>query len=55
MHERRFVLEPLAELTSELRHPVMRLTIRELLAATSRQFVRRTALRVDLPRGGTEE
>jgi 2-amino-4-hydroxy-6-hydroxymethyldihydropteridine diphosphokinase len=55
MHERRFVLEPMAELASELRHPVTRSTIRQLLAATSRQFVRRTALRLDFPRGATEE
>ena len=40
--ERRFVLEPLAELAPDLRHPVSRLTIRELLAATSdRSAVRR--------------
>lgn len=30
MHERRFVLEPLAELAPELRHPVLKRTIREL-------------------------
>ena len=42
MEERRFVLEPLAELAPELRHPVSHLTIRELLAATSdRSAVRR--------------
>jgi len=40
--DRRFVLEPLAELAPDLRHPVSRLTIRELLAATSdRSAVRR--------------
>lgn len=33
--ERRFVLEPLHELAPDLRHPVSRLTIRELLAATT--------------------
>jgi len=40
--ERRFVLEPLHELAPDLRHPVSRLTIRELLAATpDRSAVRR--------------
>ena len=39
--ERRFVLEPLAELAPELRHPVNHLTIRELLAATAGQVVRK--------------
>ena len=33
MHERRFVLAPLADLAPELRHPVMRQTVREMLAA----------------------
>jgi 2-amino-4-hydroxy-6-hydroxymethyldihydropteridine diphosphokinase len=42
MTERRFVLEPLHELAPDLRHPVSRLTIRELLAATpDRSTVRR--------------
>jgi 2-amino-4-hydroxy-6-hydroxymethyldihydropteridine diphosphokinase len=30
MHERRFVLEPLAEIAPEVRHPVFQRTIREL-------------------------
>ena len=42
MAERRFVLDPLAELVPALRHPVSHLTIRELLAATpDRSTVRR--------------
>ncbi len=33
MHERRFVLEPMAEIAPEVRHPVLRRTMRELLEA----------------------
>lgn len=33
MHQRRFVLEPLAEIAPEARHPVFKRKIRELLAA----------------------
>ncbi len=49
MHERRFVLEPLAELAPELRHPVDGRPIRELLEATRTQLVRRVAFRPALP------
>jgi 2-amino-4-hydroxy-6-hydroxymethyldihydropteridine diphosphokinase len=42
MAERRFVLVPMAEIAPALRHPVMRLTMTELLAATNdRSQVRR--------------
>ena len=42
MTERRFVLEPLAELAPDLRHPVTRQTIREMLGKlAARPIVRR--------------
>ena len=41
MAERRFVLEPLAELAPELRHPKTRATVREMLKAVGDQAVRR--------------
>jgi 2-amino-4-hydroxy-6-hydroxymethyldihydropteridine diphosphokinase len=41
MSERRFVLEPLAELSPDLRHPATGRTIRELLEGVMKQTVRR--------------
>ncbi len=40
MTERRFVLEPLAELAPDLRHPGSRHTVREMLAAVRDQTLR---------------
>ncbi len=40
MMERRFVLEPLAELAPELRHPVLNRSVREMLAKVTDQQVR---------------
>jgi 2-amino-4-hydroxy-6-hydroxymethyldihydropteridine diphosphokinase len=41
LKERRFVLEPLAELAPDKKHPGTRKTIRELLAAVAGQAVRK--------------
>ncbi len=40
MAERRFVLAPLADLAPELRHPVTRKTVRQMLEAAPAQLVR---------------
>jgi 2-amino-4-hydroxy-6-hydroxymethyldihydropteridine diphosphokinase len=40
MMERRFVLEPLAELAPELRHPVLNRSVREMLAKVTDQQAR---------------
>ncbi len=49
MTERRFVLEPLAELVPELRYPLDGRPIRELLEATRGQKLRRCDLRLPVP------
>lgn len=47
MHERRFVLHPLADLAPEIEHPVLYQTIRELLDALEDEH---QVLMADLPR-----
>jgi 2-amino-4-hydroxy-6-hydroxymethyldihydropteridine diphosphokinase len=44
MADRRFVLAPLADLAPDLRHPVTRKTIREMLDAAPKQTVRPFAM-----------
>jgi 2-amino-4-hydroxy-6-hydroxymethyldihydropteridine diphosphokinase len=41
MGDRRFVMEPMVELAADLRHPVTRRTMREMLAGIQGQVVRR--------------
>jgi 2-amino-4-hydroxy-6-hydroxymethyldihydropteridine diphosphokinase len=47
--ERRFVLEPLSELAPEMRHPISRKMLRELLANTAGQQIRKSSFRPRLP------
>jgi len=44
MHERRFVLAPLAELAPDLKHPVTRETVGDMLAAVRDQGARKIEL-----------
>ena len=46
LDQRRFVLEPLAEIAPSLRHPVTGLTAREMLASVAPQAVRRLDISV---------
>jgi len=41
LHKRRFALEPLAEIAPELRHPVLGVTVKEMLSHLAPQDVRR--------------
>ena len=49
LRERRFVLAPMADLAPELRDPVTRKTMRELLAATVGQDVRKVDVELKAP------
>jgi len=42
LHKRRFVLEPMAELAPDLKHPVLGVTVKELLGKLAPQDVRRS-------------
>ncbi|MBL8174380.1 MAG: 2-amino-4-hydroxy-6-hydroxymethyldihydropteridine diphosphokinase [Bryobacterales bacterium] len=49
IEERRFVLEPLAEIAPNLRHPIHKKTAAQLLAAVKHQVVRKLDLRIEFP------
>ncbi|MEN6535369.1 MAG: 2-amino-4-hydroxy-6-hydroxymethyldihydropteridine diphosphokinase [Bryobacteraceae bacterium] len=49
MANRRFVLEPMVELAPDVRHPILRRTMRELLDGIQGQRVRRVAFRLMTP------
>lgn len=49
MQDRRFVLQPLADLAPDLRHPVYRRTIRELLEVAPDQRLLRTPISIPAP------
>jgi len=49
MHERRFVLAPMVELSPDLRHPELRRTMRDLLAGLAGQKIRKVDFRLLLP------
>lgn len=53
MHQRRFVLEPLAEIAPEMRHPQLKRSVRELRdALPSGQAVKKIANRTTKPKEG---
>jgi 2-amino-4-hydroxy-6-hydroxymethyldihydropteridine diphosphokinase len=47
--ERRFALEPLAEIAPDVRHPQLRRTMRDLFAATANQDARKTSITLRIP------
>jgi 7,8-dihydro-6-hydroxymethylpterin-pyrophosphokinase len=49
MHERRFVLAPMAQLAPDQRHPELRRTMRDLLAGLAGQKIRQTDFMPRLP------
>lgn len=49
LHERRFVLQPLADLAPELRHPVTKRSVREMLGALSGQSVKQVEFQARVP------